>query len=382
MSRSARRSFLLVLVITAGLTPGRASSQAPERFRDPEDGRMDLSDWLLNQKGFLPVPIIITEPALGYGGGLVVAFFSQSLAERKSATGTFAPPTIAGGAAFYTSGGSLGGAAFLFLPFRHDHFRYVGALGALSLALDFFGFNPDGPLGDNPIAYTIDPRFTFHRLQGRIGETDLFAGLQFTYMGAKTTFDADLPPEIDAGELDVNVGGFGAGLEFDSRDNLLDARRGMDVSAFSTWYGPAFGGDESFTLYDIQGLFYGQPSAKWGYGLRVDAGLSSGDPPFFMKPWLSMRGLPATKYLNNVTLLGEAELRYSIDPRWTVLAFGGAGRVADHWSELSDASGVGAGGAGFRYLIARQLGISSGLDFALGPGGEFALYIQMGAAWK
>jgi hypothetical protein len=37
---------------------------------------------------------------------------------------------------------------------------------------------------------------------------------------------------------------------------------------------------------------------------------------------------------------------------------------------------------GFRYLIARKLGLGSGLDFALGPGGEFAFYIQTGAAWR
>jgi hypothetical protein len=354
----------------------------PGHFRDAEDGRLDLSDWLLNQKGFLPIPILVTEPALGYGFGLAVAFFTRSIAEGTSPGGNFVPPAIAGGAGFYASGGSYGGAAFLFLPFREDHFRYVGALGAMSLALDFFGFDPDGPLSDNPVAYSIDPSFTFHRLQGRIRETNLFAGLQYTLLRTKTTFDGELPPEINPRELDVNVGGLGAGLEFDDRDNLLDARRGMDLSAVVTWYGPSFGGDESFTLYDLQGLFYGQPTRKWGYGIRVDAGLSSGDPPFFMKPWLTMRGLPATRYLNNAALLGEAELRYSIDARWTLLAFGGSGRVADTWSALSDASGVAAGGAGFRYLIARQLGLGSGLDFALGPGGEFAFYIQMGSAWK
>jgi hypothetical protein len=368
--------------LALAIVPAPSHGQAMDRFRDPEDGRLDLSDWLLNKKGVLPIPILITEPALGLGGGLFVAWFSQSIADRARTTGRYLPPTIAGGGGFYTSGGSYGGAAFLFHPFRQDRFRFVGALGSASLDLDFFGFDPDGPLADQPIAYTIDPLFAFTRFQGRLGTSPLFLGLQYSYLRTVSTFDGPVPPGIGSRELDETVGGFGGGFEFDTRDNLLDAKRGMDLTATGMWFGPSVGGDESFALFDVQGLFYGQPSDRWGYGLRVDAGLSSGDPPFFEKPWLSMRGLPAIKYLNDATLLGETEVRYSPDSRWTILAFGGGGRVADGWNALGDASTVFAGGTGFRYLIARQLGLGSGVDFAWGPGGEFAFYIQMGAAWK
>jgi hypothetical protein len=358
------------------------AQRIPDAFRDPEDGRLDFSDYLLNRKGVLPIPIIITEPALGYGGGLFITFFSQSMAERARTTGRFAPPTVTGGGGFYTSNGSYGGTAFVFHPFRQDRFRLLAALGGASLNLDFFGFDPEGPLADNPIAYTIEPLFAFTRFQGRVSTTPLFVGLQYSYLRTKSRFEGTVPPEIEAFELDEVVGGFGGGLEFDTRDNLLDARRGVDFTATGMWFGPSLGGDESFALFDIQGLLYGQPTPRWGYGLRVESGLSSGDPPFFEKPSLSMRGLPAVKYLNNTTLLGEAELRYSTDTRWTLLAFGGGGRVAASWHDLDEASSVFAGGTGFRYLMARQLGLSSGLDFAWGPGGEFAFYIQMGSAWR
>jgi hypothetical protein len=39
------------------------------RFFDPEDGQFDLSYFLENPRGFLPIPIVVTEPAIGYGGG-------------------------------------------------------------------------------------------------------------------------------------------------------------------------------------------------------------------------------------------------------------------------------------------------------------------------
>lgn len=54
------------------------------RYVDPDDGMFDLSDYLLRHRGLLPVPIIITEPALGYGGGLAALWFKESV-EQASA---------------------------------------------------------------------------------------------------------------------------------------------------------------------------------------------------------------------------------------------------------------------------------------------------------
>jgi len=371
---------LLLMVLTSHLA---TAQKRVGTFRDPDDGRVDLSDYLLTRKGFLPVPIIVTEPALGYGGGLAIAFFSQSLAEAAGGgTGKFVPPTIAVGGGFYTSDGSYGGVVGLFHPFRADRWRYVGALGGASLNLDFYGFDPEGPLADEPLSYTIEPLFLLQRLQARLAGTDLFVGGQYIYLRTTSTFDADLPSEVPDRDLEVNLGGLGARLEYDSRDNLLDARRGMNISVNATWYDSAFGSDRAFGKYDVQGLFYGQPTTRWGYGLRVDTRLASGDAPFFAKPYLSMRGVASGEYMNDVTLLGEAELCFSIDSRWTVLGFGGAGRVGETLGDLGSLPTVGAGGAGFRYLLARRLGLGYGLDFAFGPGGDFALYIQTGAAWR
>jgi hypothetical protein len=371
------------LILLLALTPGVASGQKKGGvFRDPEDGRLDMSEWLLTKKGFLPIPIIITEPALGYGGGLVLAFFNQSLGAGAGEGHTYSPPLIAAAAAFATSDGSAGGGAFLFYPFRHDQFRYLGALGGASLNLDFYGFDPEGPLAANPVGYTLDPRFLVQRLQGRIKRTPLFAGLHYLFMRTKTSFDASLPEEIPPRDLKLSLGGLGTSLEYDTRDNLLDARRGMDITASGTWYQKAFGSDLPFERYQVQGLFYWQPESRFGYGLRVDSRFSSPDAPFFMKPFLSMRGLASGQYSNDVTLLTEGELRYALDPRWTILGFGGGGRVGETLGELGSAPTVGAGGVGFRYLIARKLGLGSGVDFALGPGGEFAFYIQAGSAWR
>src|SRR5579859_1460184 len=43
-------------------------------FRDPNDHDLDMSSWLLKHKGALLVPIIITEPAVGNGGGVAAVW--------------------------------------------------------------------------------------------------------------------------------------------------------------------------------------------------------------------------------------------------------------------------------------------------------------------
>ena len=45
-----------------------AKREGRARFFDPEDGQFDLSYFLENPRGFLPIPIVVTEPAVGYGG--------------------------------------------------------------------------------------------------------------------------------------------------------------------------------------------------------------------------------------------------------------------------------------------------------------------------
>ena len=44
-----------------------------ENMIDAEDGKLDIGNYLSSATGFLPVPIIITEPAVGFGAGVAVA---------------------------------------------------------------------------------------------------------------------------------------------------------------------------------------------------------------------------------------------------------------------------------------------------------------------
>jgi hypothetical protein len=59
-------------------------------FRDSLDNKIDISDWLVNNKGVLLMPTIITEHAVGYGGALAALYFHSSYSAKKG------PPSISG----------------------------------------------------------------------------------------------------------------------------------------------------------------------------------------------------------------------------------------------------------------------------------------------
>jgi len=58
-------SFLLAIFCLS--MSGQEKKKKISVFRDSLDHAYDISDWLINKKGMLVVPTIITDPAVGYG---------------------------------------------------------------------------------------------------------------------------------------------------------------------------------------------------------------------------------------------------------------------------------------------------------------------------
>jgi hypothetical protein len=113
-------------------------------------------------------------------------------------------------------------------------------------------------------------------------------------------------------------------------------------------------------------------------GLRCDGDLTWGDVPFYALPFVQLRGIPAFRYQGQRAGEGEIDLRVRVYKRWSLVGFFGLG-----WTDGSSTSEDGpipAGGGGFRYLLARELGMQAGIDVARGPE-DTVFYIQVGSAW-
>jgi hypothetical protein len=161
---------------------------------------------------------------------------------------------------------------------------------------------------------------------------------------------------------------------------MFTPTRGTLSESTLSVFDEAFGGSQDFQLFQ-QLLIHHWPLAEDLFlGGRVKADLSFGDTPFYARPYIALRGLPALRYQGEYVASGELELRWQFHPRFSAIGFGGGG-VA--WTDLDDFErdqSALSGGAGARYMISRKFGLHAGLDLAAGPEGG-AIYVVFGNSW-
>ncbi|MEC5398031.1 BamA/TamA family outer membrane protein [Uliginosibacterium sp. H1] len=372
--------------VPSSVSPEAAREQGKHSvFFDPKDGQLDLSEWLLTKKGFLPVPIIITEPAVGYGGGVAVAFFSQSMAEAAAQarnTGHVTPPDIYGGAIAATENGTKFGGGGAMLSFLDDRWRYRGGVGYTDVNLDFYGIG--SRFGkDYKIGYNLKGLISSQQAMYRLGASSNFLALRWIYIDMDSTFDVNrLRPDLPEPSFASKSSGLGLSFEHDSRDTMFTPSRGA-LAAFDTmFYAPAFGSDETFQTYRGHVFAYTPVGSAVVLGGRLDGRLARGDVPFYQMPFIDMRGVPAARYQNDNIALAEVEARWNVTHRWGLIGFAGVGRAWGNGTSFDDAGNKFSKGAGFRYQIASVLKLWMGMDYAWGPDGEQAFYIQVGNAWR
>lgn len=382
------------------------ASSVLSQFIDPLDGKFDASSYLAeNAYGFLPVPIIITDPALNGGLGAVGIFFheSQEDAEKRkeamrhseNAAQHLLPPNVTAVAAGYTGNDSwFSGAGHLGF-FNQGKIRYMGGVGYGDINLNFYGF---GDLNFNKALELNTQAFAaIQKLKFKIPESNFYIGFNQRYIDASISpthlpdFGAVFPPHWDKPLEDlfrslltseVTTSGLGVSLQFDNRDNFFSPQSGYSYTLDITRFDDAIGSDIEYDLFDFEGLNYFKINDDFHLGLKLAAEHVATNtllPPFAM-PSMRIRGVPIGRYQGEYAVATEAELNYNIDNRWTLSAFSGIGRVANSVDELKESYSRVGKGVGFRYLIARRYGFKMGLDVAFGPE-ETVWYVQAGSAW-
>ncbi|HVO49973.1 MAG TPA: BamA/TamA family outer membrane protein [Thermoanaerobaculia bacterium] len=387
MRRGAAVAFVVAASVLAG-TEARAQAPAggsppPAKsslFKDPEDGAFDVGAWAATRTGILPIPVLITEPAVGYGAALgLVKIHGEGLAGTKDAplgaSGRPIPPDVSALGGALTENGTWAAVAAHLGYWGGDRWRYVGVAGYMSPKLDTYDAQ------GRAYGFNLEGWVVYQELKRRVGRSNLFLGARFVFMDATTTFEAGIaPPDAPRPEFATRDSGLGAVAEFDSRDNTFTPSRGVQVTASAVFFGPYLGGENDYQRYGANGLFYWDVHPRLVLSTRLRTQAVVGDAPFYALPFVQLRGIPAMRYQGETAVSVDGEARWAATKRWWLVAFAGAG-----WTDAGSTRGlvdksVHAGGAGFRYLIARRLGILTGLDFAKGPE-QWALYVVFGSSW-
>jgi hypothetical protein len=386
LSMTPVTSYRLAAVISLLLvcSSGVQASWFTDNFIDPEDGMLDASDYLASAHGFFPVPIIITEPAVGFGLGAAVAYFHPEREKRDSdAHPHVGPPSISAVFGAKTENGTqLYGGAHLGI-WKDDHVRYTGAVAQADVNLKFFGFDSsDVNLASDGLNFNVEGLFLLQGLEFRLRESNWWLGVRYVYQDSdvKILNFEDLPPEIPDPQFGVNDGSLKISIEYDARNSFFTATSGLMAKLEIANHGKTWGGDFDYDVYSGEVQHFSKIGKQSSLGLRLVGDVLQGTAPFYAYPFVALRGIPIMRYQGDTVLVGEAEFLWGLTPRWSIVFFGGAGTTSDV-NRFSDGSEtVVAGGLGFRYNLARKMGLQSGVDVARGPE-DTAIYLTIGSAW-
>lgn len=343
-----------------------------------QDAGIDKNNILLTRNGVLPVPIFVTEPAVGYGLGLALLHFSlpEEAGDDSASSAVRTPrPNITGIAGCVTGTHSWGGALLHTHSWNQDSIRYIGILGKASLHLNYYGI-----LG-NPQSYQLEGAFLYQQVLFRLGETRWYVGPRYTFFRSRTSLNNGLPSTLQNFDVDQNVAKGGILANYDSRDDNFYPRDGTYAEFVAEFARSVLGSTSDFEVQSAKAFHWFPLSPGCVLGLRADAGFSQGNIPFFAQPYVALRGVPAAKYQDRNQLTTELEIRWNVTPAWSVLTFGGVGRSYGRLHSFSDAPTAYGVGAGFRYLLVRKIGLTIGIDIARGPA-QNAFYVQIGSPWR
>jgi hypothetical protein len=404
---SKQANFLAAVCLSVFSSQSYAESIF-NQLKDPSDGWFDASDWVLNNAvGFMPVPIIITEPAVGEGLGLAAIFFhppkdysedqyaesglnkdeelpdigSEPTSENADeGIKEFVLPDVSAAVYARTNNGTWLAGGGHFAHWKEDTIRYNGVLGTASMNLKFYGL-PGLPQLPNGFDFNGEGLFIDQDISWRLKDSNFFLGTGYTFLQVDTSFDlGQVIPGLPVVDQTSRQSGIGVFMSYDSRDTIFTPSSGIESEVSATVNDHAIGSDFDYTKYDASLHKWWNPDPRWVPGLRLDLQYVDGDLPFYSVPYIELRGIPALRYQGRSVAVAETEVRWNFHPRFSAIGFLGIGVAADKFNDFDQAPSRATQGVGFRYMMARKLGMHAGIDVAKGPEDTY-WYIQMGSAW-
>ncbi|WP_093168412.1 BamA/TamA family outer membrane protein [Variovorax sp. YR216] len=355
-----------------------SSPKTTRRFRDPEDGQFDLTDFLEHPFGFLPVPIIVTEPAVGYGAGLAGMFLRP---RREEGAEGWARPNISGLGAFATENGTQGAFAGDASRWMDGRLRTLVGAATGKVNLDFYGVGSGLSSVDQKVSYSLEFSGAVAQLNWQLAPKSPWAlGMRYVFAEVDSTLRNEPLLPNAPGRIQVRVSAPTAILEFDTRDNIFTPTRGVYAETSYLAAREALGSSDDFERFQQVAMGWLPLSRDTILGARGNYAWSSKGTPFFLRPFIQLRGVPAMRYQGEQMASVEFEARLRLEGRWSGVAFGGYGATRTERENTTSTKDVTSGGFGIRYNISRKFGLDVGVDVARSPG-TTAVYLVVGNSW-
>lgn len=340
-------------------------------FIDTLDNAFDISNYIYNLHGLLPVVAPITEPAIGFGVAGALVYFIPKKSESKG----FQMPDMVVGAGGYTANGTwFGGGGYIGF-WNEDRVRYRGFAGYGDVTMEYYA----AQLSDQSITFNTNSYFFLQQVIARIGASNFFVGgkYQLTQTDVLTPDDGGI---WDPRDLSTVNSGLAVIAEFENYNNFLTPSKGILIHMDYEQNSEVIGSDFNFGRLTFYMHKYFPVNQFWVPAIRVETLVATGRPPFYAAPYVRLRGVPMLRYQGDWTMLVETEHAFNLNSRWGMVAFGGVGTSFDFDDKLVRGDNAWNVGGGFRYMMARLLGLKMGIDIARGPE-QWAGYVVFGHSW-
>jgi len=336
----------------------------------------------------LPIPIFITEPAIGEGLGVAIALFhpvkdgsgSIPQATTPSSIGKLeneqqAPPVVSGVFGAYTNNETWAAGFGHMNNWREDHIRYAGAIARARINSKFYVLGL-------PFKFSLDGLLVYQDIKFRMKDSHIFLGMSLSYLDADNSFSLDLPEDPPDLFLDSDIRDVGLAItgSYDTRNNTMNPDKGQLVN-LSLWrHDESIGGSYNYWLAKFKALSFHPLNDRFTLGLRLEVSTANGQPPFYAYPWVKLRGIPAMRYQNESAGAVEVEGRFKLAPKWEVLGFAGKGFPHGDIPFFENPGNIHSFGVGARFKVIEAQNVWMGLDLAKGNE-DWNWYIQVGHPW-
>ena len=353
-------------------------------FRDSLDNKFDVSKWMSELHGFLPLPSLITEPALGYGVQLSLVFFhptKHSMNKSDEQTRQLTLPSMSAVGGLYTANGTWGVYGGHYGSYLEDKLRVAIFTGWLDINMYFYLTGPTG--NEHRLKFNLKGLPLYLSAAYKLGKSKWYAGLNYFFYKNEIKLETETDiPKFDSLATQTQLGTLGFTVYRQDFDNAFTPNKGTKINFRYGYNDNWLGSDFRYDNLTFTFLGFGNWIKPWVAGLRAQYDGIYGDFPFYVRPFVTLRGIPVMRYQGDHVITLETEHRINITPRWAVDGFVGFGLPFENKDQFTMANAKWAGGAGFRYLLARWFGLYMGIDIAKGPlQDDWAWYIIFGSYW-
>ncbi len=374
--------FLLLLFLATSLFAQEISLESNSTKKASQfftaEGDFDVSGYLSEAYGFLPMPTLITEPAIGYGAGVGLIYLHDKFVGKMSSDGRRIPASMSGIIVMGTENGTTFYGGFHIGYWLEDRLRTISFVGYPNININFYKNN-------RAFLTNIKGPVFYQSVKGRLGDTNLFLGGGYLYSALQSSIEIDV---LDRSfESKFTSAALELVAEYDARDNTLSPNDGYYFNAKAHLFREEVGGDNNYERYSAYGLYYLPVTETFTLDMKLSAeSLVGEDAPFYAYPYISQRGMPVMRYQGQNIASAELQLRWEFIDRWSALLFGGTAKAFGkdqlglEETSFNEAQTHYSKGVGFRYLVAEKFGLRMGVDVA-SSAQDKALYIQFGSAW-